>query len=233
MHANSPMNFFYLSPDDRDWLKRWLVKHAVLLLLIACFWVIMYAWPKAETSSSRVGGLPDRPQAAGLSQTPDTSAAGTSAADTSAPAGQDHRLEPARAWVENGPQAIQLVALPMPWFSAAESSAAESSAAESSSRRLPSVVGSATAVKPTGWRRTRNGWENTATWRTSLASLGEIVRQQQEREPGWFKKLLASVRSIPPWGVALLQLTAVVAILIFERWAAAHRSQQAIRTETA
>jgi hypothetical protein len=231
------MNFFYLSPDDRDWLKRWLVKHAVLLLLIACFWLIMYAWPKTETSSARVGE-PDRPQAVGLRQTHDASAP-----DTSAPAGHGHRLEPARAWGENGTQAIQLVDLPMPWFSVAESSAAESSAAESraaesraaesSSGRLPSVVGSVTAVNPTGWRRTRNGWENTATWRTSLASLGEIVRQQQEREPRWFKKLLASVRGIPPWGVALLQLTAVIPILIFERWAAAHRSQQAIRTEAA
>ena len=227
------MNFFYMSPDDRDWLERWLVKHAVLLLLIACFWLIMNAWPKTETSSARVGDPPDRPQAAGLSQTPDSSAPDSSAPDSSAPVGHDHRLGPARAWVENGPQAIQLVALPIPWSSAAESHAAESHAAESSSRRLPSVVGSATAVKPTGWRRTRNGWENTATWRTSLASLGEIVRQQQEREPGWFKELLASVRGIPPWGVALLQLTAVITILIFERWAAAHRSQQAIRTEAA
>ena len=215
------MNFFYLSPDDRDWLKRWLVKHAVLLLLIACFWLIMYAWPKTETSSAPVGDPPDRPQAVGLRQTHDASAP-----DTSAPAGHGHRLEPARAWVENGTQAIQLLDLPMPWFSAAESSAAESS-----SGRLPSVVGSVAAVNPTGWRRTRNGWENTATWRTSLASLGEIVRQQQEREPGWFKKLLASVRGIPPWGVALLQLTAVVTILIFERWAAAHRSPQTNRTE--
>ena len=216
------MNFFYLSPDDRDWLKRLLMKHALLLLLIACFWVILHAWPKAEIPSSRVGGPPFMPEASDLRYAP----------GTPVPVGHRHRLEPAMAWVEDGPQSIQLVALPMAGANAAESNAAEFNAAEfNSSRRLASVVGSATAVQPTGWRRTRDGWENTATWRTSLVSLGEIVRQQQAREPSWFKNLLASVRSIPPWGVALFQLTAVAGILIFQRWTAARRPQQAIRTE--
>jgi len=220
------MNFFYLSPSDRVWLKRWLMKHALLLLLIGCFWGISFAWPKTEKNSSPVRGLPDRPQASELMH----------AADTAALTGSGLRSKPAMAWVEDGPQAIQLVALPMTWARAAESRAAESRAAESraaesSVRRLPSVVGSATAVQPTGWRRTRNGWENTANWRPALASLGEIVRQQQEREPGWVSRVLARVRSVPPWGVALLQLIVVAGILIFERWAAAHRSPQTNRPE--
>ena len=84
------------------------------------------------------------------------------------------------------------------------------------------VAGAVVAVQPRGWRRTRDGWENSTTWGTSLASLGDIVRQQQEREPGWVKALLAGVRSIPPWAYAMFQILAITCILLFERRATYH-----------
>lgn len=217
VHDTSSMNFFYLSPDDRDWLKRWLVKHAFLLLLILSFWLILHAWPKAETPASNLDGRTDNQ--------PSMNASGNS--NTLGDASQDLHQGQAMAWVEDGPQAIRLVELKR---NSANATAYDAFGANSSMNQ-PSADNSVSAVQPTGWRRTRNGWENTASWRTSLASLGDIVRQQQEKEPSWFQNLLASVRSVPPWGVALFQLAAVGGILIFERWAVRHQQTRKIKPE--
>jgi hypothetical protein len=99
-------------------------------------------------------------------------------------AGADYNLP--LVWIEDGPQGIRLAQI---------------------------HGGQLISVPPTGWRRTRNGWENTATWRPTLASLGDIVRQQQQREPIWMRNVLSQVRSVPPWAVAILQIVAVVVVL--------------------
>ena len=213
VHPLRSMNFFYLSTDDRDWLKCWLRMHAFLVTLILCFWLILNAWPKAETPASRV----DDSQAFQSSVASEPSGASATVRD------QDRVM----AWVEDGPQAIKLLQLPLDSAIAAE---VESLAATSGPKE-PDFRDLSSAVQPTGWRRTRNGWENTANWRTSLASLGDIVRQQQERESDWFQGLLAHVRSVPPWGVALFQISAVGGILLFERRAARQHLRQTIASE--
>ena len=219
VHASPSMNFFYLSPDDRNWLKRWLTKHASLLLLILCFWLILNAWPKAETPHSILNGQAEK------------RTNGDVFVASKAPVGVSHDSNQgyAMAWVGDGPQGIRRVDLPVSLVGAV----GPGSARPDSTMNVASPMSSVPAVQPEGWRRTRDGWENTATWRTSVTSLGDIVRQQQVREPSWFQNLLARVRGVPPWGVALFQLAAVVGILIFERWMARqhHQTLSAIQKE--
>ena len=207
------MNFFYLSPDDRDWLKCLLMKHAFLVTLILCFWLVLNAWPKAETPDSRVNEA----------DSAESRVAQEFSESTAALRNQGR----VRAWVADGPQALRLVDLPLDSVDAVEPEALVAA----SSLKRPDARYLSRDVQPTGWRRTRNGWENTANWHTSLASLGDIVRQQQERESGWFQELLARVRSVPPWGVALFQLSAVGGVLLFERRAARKQLRQVIASE--
>jgi len=168
------------------------------------------AWPKAETPVSQVDD----------STVVQSIGAAQSSGENSKIGKQDRVL----ARVEDGSQARRLGQLPSNSVNAVEPDRAVS--ARNEERSNTSYL--AGAVQPTGWRRTRNGWENAATWRTSLASLGDIVRQQQEREPDWFQHLLARVRSVPPWGVAVLQLIAVAGVLLVEKRAARQQPRQAI-----
>ena len=208
MHISPFMKFFYLCPDDRDWLKRWLMKHGILLLLILCFWVILHAWPKVE--------LPN----AGAGDSSNTAMSGTVVSSRTAmpPSAIRKQQNQARVWIPDGQQSVQLVTLPLGTVHASEFQSAGPSLGGEPFR----VAGAVVAVQPRGWRRTRDGWENSTTWGTSLASLGDIVRQQQEREPGWVKALLAGVRSIPPWAYAMFQILAITCILLFERRATYH-----------
>ncbi len=207
------MNFFYLSPDDRDWLKCLLMKHAFLVTLILCFWLILNAWPKAETPVSRV----DESNTVQLSVAQDFFEA------TESVAGQGQ----VRAWVEDATHAIRTAGSPANQVN----SDVPESLVVTNSLKKPKAHYLSRAVQPTGWRRTRNGWENTATWHTSVASLGDIVRQQQERESDWLQELLAQVRSVPPWAVALFQLSAVGGLLLYESWAARKQQRQVIASE--
>ncbi len=176
MQLSSGMNFFYLCPDDLHWLKHWLSKHISLLVLIAGFWLLVQAWPKAEAPKSRNAANSDNVVLVDRS------------ADLEPPIppveNADHTLP--KAWVDDGPQGIRLTQM--------------------QGRQLVSVA-------PTGWRRARNGWENTANWRPTLASLGDIIRRQQEREPTWLRNVFSQIRGVPPWGVAIFQIVAVVVVL--------------------
>ena len=69
------------------------------------------------------------------------------------------------------------------------------------------------AVPPEGWRRTKDGWEHVSTWRPTARPLGEIVLQQEMREPKWMKSALAGVRGIPPLAFGLFQITAIAVIV--------------------
>lgn len=204
------MNFFYLCPDDRDWLKCWLMKHAFLVILIFCLWLILNAWPKAETRISRM----DESDAVNFSV----------AAEISGSSSDIWNQSEASDWVRYDPRAIRLVELPLN----SSKPVGPGTLVATNAERRPDPCYFDGAVRPTGWRRTRNGWENTANWPTSLGALGDIVRLQQERESDWFQNLLARVRSVPPWGVALFQLTAVGGVLLFERRAARQHSRQAV-----
>ncbi|MAI35182.1 MAG: hypothetical protein CMM07_26390 [Rhodopirellula sp.] len=206
VHPVSKMNFFYLCPDDRDWLKSWLLKHAFLVVLILCFWLILNAWPKAETPISLVDGA----DAVHLNGATELLGASSTVGNQSEVVG----------WVEHDPQATNLVELPLNSVNAVD----PDSLVAINAKKRPDSLNLNSAVRPTGWRRTRNGWENTANWRTSL---GDIVRQQQDRESDWFQNFLARVRSVPPWVVALVQLTAVGGVLLFERRAARQQLQHA------
>ncbi len=73
------------------------------------------------------------------------------------------------------------------------------------------------SVAPTGWRRTANGWENVATWTKPSRPLREIVAMQHEREPQWMRSTLAGVRGLPPLAFAMLQITAIAAIVAIGR----------------
>ncbi|MGI9472848.1 MAG: hypothetical protein ACR2NZ_15015 [Rubripirellula sp.] len=73
------------------------------------------------------------------------------------------------------------------------------------------------SVPPEGWRHTKDGWEHVSTWRPAPRPLGEIVREQEEREPKWVKSTLAGVRGIPPLAFGLFQITAIAVIVNVSR----------------
>jgi hypothetical protein len=68
-------------------------------------------------------------------------------------------------------------------------------------------------VAPEGWRLTNKGWEHASTWPPLPRPLGEIIKDQQDREPAWLQLTLAKLRGVPPLIFALMQLTAVTAIV--------------------
>ena len=67
------------------------------------------------------------------------------------------------------------------------------------------------AVRPRGWRRTKNGWEHTSTWRPKR-SLAAILNEEQEREQHWVQHFLNGVRGVPPVAYACLQIAAISCI---------------------
>lgn len=67
-------------------------------------------------------------------------------------------------------------------------------------------------VLPEGWRRTKHGWEHVSTWRIPRP-LGQIIANQLDREPVWARNILAGLRSVPPLMFALIQITAIAAII--------------------
>ena len=69
------------------------------------------------------------------------------------------------------------------------------------------------AVPPEGWRHSKDGWEHVSTWRQTPRPLGEIVMEQEMREPKWMKSALASVRGIPPLAFGLFQIAAIALIV--------------------
>jgi hypothetical protein len=73
------------------------------------------------------------------------------------------------------------------------------------------------AVAPNGWRRTSHGWEHASSWPLQPRQLGEIIRQQEDREPAWIQLALANLRDVPPLAFALIQIGAIVAILQVEK----------------
>ena len=100
------MNFFYLSPDDRDWLKCLLARHALLVTLILCFWLILNARPQAEAPASRVDEFHKVQLSFGQRDFEPTTSM----------AAQGH----VSAWVENAPHTKKLVDLAVNQVNAVE-----------------------------------------------------------------------------------------------------------------
>lgn len=72
-------------------------------------------------------------------------------------------------------------------------------------------------VAPTGWRRTAQGWEDVSTWRPAPRPLGEIIATQVDREPVWAREILGRLRGVPPLMFAMVQITAIAAIVRFAK----------------
>ena len=68
-------------------------------------------------------------------------------------------------------------------------------------------------VAPEGWRRTDQGWEHVSTWRPMPRPLDEIIETQVQQESVWIRFILARLRRVPPLMFALIQITAVAAIV--------------------
>ncbi|TWU42824.1 hypothetical protein [Novipirellula artificiosorum] len=78
------------------------------------------------------------------------------------------------------------------------------------------------SIPPMGWRRTNRGWEHTSTWpretqfRTDR-SISELIALQESREPKWLQFTLEKVSQIPPLMIAVLQITAIAALIHLSR----------------
>ena len=85
---------------------------------------------------------------------------------------------------------------------------------------IPTVVVAENGTKtvmPVGWRRTKNGWEHVSTWPSfggaKAASINELIARQRDREPQWIRTAMARISNVPPLMVALIQITAIAAIV--------------------
>ena len=73
------------------------------------------------------------------------------------------------------------------------------------------------AVIPRGMRRTKNGWEDASLWYVSTEfqarSIDSWLDIQRHREPTWLRKLFERIRTTPPLMIAVIQITAIAAIV--------------------
>ncbi len=79
------------------------------------------------------------------------------------------------------------------------------------------------AEVPSGMRRTDGGWEDASNWniRTDLKeqSIDSWMLEQREQEPGWLRRLFDKLRTTPPLMIAVIQITAIAAIVHIGRYA--------------
>ena len=76
------------------------------------------------------------------------------------------------------------------------------------------------AVAPSGYRRTKDGWEDASQWyfgSYQSRSIEHWVETQENREPMWLRKTLGRIRTIPPLMIALIQVTAIAGIVHISR----------------
>ncbi|PAY18278.1 hypothetical protein CKO51_17205 [Rhodopirellula sp. SM50] len=73
------------------------------------------------------------------------------------------------------------------------------------------------AVIPRGMRRTKNGWEDASLWYVSTEfqsrSIDTWLDIQRHREPNWLRKIFERIRTTPPLMIAVIQVTAIAAIV--------------------
>ena len=87
------------------------------------------------------------------------------------------------------------------------------------------------SVMPSGWRRTKNGWEHVSTWTNfglpAALSINELIEQQRAREPQWIRFAMARISRVPPLMIALIQIAAIVAIVFVSDSIRRERKQKA------
>ena len=73
------------------------------------------------------------------------------------------------------------------------------------------------ATVPMGFRRTKDGWEDTSTWQIASTvqtrSIDDWMSEQRERESSWFRAVLEKIRTTPPLMIAVIQITCIAAIV--------------------
>ncbi|WP_147866574.1 hypothetical protein [Stieleria maiorica] len=73
------------------------------------------------------------------------------------------------------------------------------------------------AAIPRGMRRTKYGWEDASLWHISTdirsRSIQSWIDGQRQREPSWMVKIFERIRSTPPLMIAVIQITAIAAIV--------------------
>ncbi|WP_145390749.1 hypothetical protein [Stieleria neptunia] len=73
------------------------------------------------------------------------------------------------------------------------------------------------AAIPRGMRRTKNGWEDASLWFVSTEfqsrSIESWLDVQRQREPSWLRKVFERIRMTPPLMIAVIQITAIAAIV--------------------
>ncbi|MCS7469035.1 hypothetical protein NZK35_20475 [Stieleria sp. ICT_E10.1] len=73
------------------------------------------------------------------------------------------------------------------------------------------------AVIPRGMRRTKNGWEDASLWHVSTEFQSRSIQCwldiQRHREPHWLRKFFERIRTTPPLMIAVIQITAIAAIV--------------------
>jgi hypothetical protein len=85
----------------------------------------------------------------------------------------------------------------------------------------PNVLPASPAAIPRGFRRTKHGWEDASLWglpgEVQRRSLESWVDRQRQREPGWVRRGIDEIRETPPWMVAVLEISAIAAIVRLTR----------------
>lgn len=80
---------------------------------------------------------------------------------------------------------------------------------------------SSDAIIPRGMRRTKNGWEDASLWHLSTGfrhrSIDSWMEDQRQREPNWLRRIFEEIRTTPPLMIAVIQVTAIAAIVHVSR----------------
>lgn len=76
---------------------------------------------------------------------------------------------------------------------------------------------------PSGMRRTKDGWQDASSWniRADLKeqSIESWMQEHREQETGWLQRVFDKLRTTPPLMIAVIQITAIAAIVHIGRYA--------------
>ncbi|TWU47615.1 hypothetical protein Poly51_54160 [Rubripirellula tenax] len=101
---------------------------------------------------------------------------------------------------------------PASWVGTASATSDTSISSDGERVGVPSTI---VSHQPVGWRRTATGWEDSSKWAPLPRPLGQWIAAQQDREPLWAARILATLRDTPPLIFALFQITAITAVVAF------------------
>ncbi|KAA5545472.1 hypothetical protein FYK55_07440 [Roseiconus nitratireducens] len=77
------------------------------------------------------------------------------------------------------------------------------------------------AAIPSGLRRTKYGWEDASLWtappNSRPQSIESWMERQQRLEPSWIRRCFLKLRTTPPLMIAVIQITAIAAIVHISR----------------